>query len=325
MGVVLRKKNTMNKKLLVLLVCFFVISTLPSVSMAQGTLIHYWHFNNFADSFHTNSIPGIAADFSIHDTSKAKILYTKIPGTSAAYGTYVDSFTAPTADHDTFNARMSAPPGFALRVRNPSDSMELLFYIPTVHYKNILLKYGVERSNTSGMLTQNFDYSVDSGSTWRTTGLTTLSYTVRDTFGLVATSFGSDTEVNNNPKLVFRIKFAGSNTGTSGNNRFDNVTIDGDSIVVGTTPPPNAVQSVAGAAPYILYPNPVINTIELNGPTEGSKQVVISNTSGQKVFEVQETGKHFNLDISKLTPGNYFVRIKEANSNDVSTIQFVKQ
>jgi hypothetical protein len=316
----------MNKKLLLLLAFCALLSA--NEGFAQGTLIHYWHFNNFADSLHTDNtsadggIRGIKADFSIHDTNVAQIRYSKVAGTATSYSTYIDTFTAPAGDHDTFNARMSVPAGWALRVRNPSDAMQLLFYVPTVHYKNILLKYAVERSNAAGMTGQQFDYSVDSAVTWRTTGLTTTTYTVRDTFGLVGISFGSDTDVNNNAKLVFRVRFVGSNTGTSGNNRFDNVTVDGDSIIATTIP--NEVHAVTNLAPYTLYPNPAVNSLEIIGAAPGTKSVVVYNATGQKVIDVRKSGTQFTLNIAQLVSGNYFVSIKEDAQDAVTTVRFTK-
>ncbi len=223
------------RKNLFLLITTLVITTVTINSLnAQGTLIHYWHFNNYTlGAMHTypvDTIHSIAADYSIHDTSKARILYSEIPGTSSVYSTYIDTVVGDVSD--TVNVRMSTASGYALRARNPSDSMQLLFYIPTVHYNNILLTYGSQSSSTShGQLHQNFDYSVDSGLTWRTSGLSITSDSAWLIFHRTSISFTTDTMVNNNSKLVFRIKFTGNTSGTSGNNRFDNITVDGDSII----------------------------------------------------------------------------------------------
>ena len=118
--------------------------------------------------------------------------------------------------------------------------MELRLYIPSTNYHNLTLKYEVQSSSvTSGQKVQNFDYSVDSGLTWRTTGLNITFDSITQAqfqgtnWGLITINFGSDSSVNNNPKLVFRIKFAGNTSLTSGNNRFDNITLDGSFV-----PPP---------------------------------------------------------------------------------------
>lgn len=210
---------------------------------AQSKLIHYWHFNNFTTAPSSTTVNSahpfnVHADYSSIDTSKAQIVYMTSAGTSSAFSTTVD-YANP---GDTLNARMGhdadgSTISWALRPRNRSDSMELRFYIPTTHYKNILIKYISQSSSVgSGMLHQVFDYSTDSGSTWKTTGLSVAGDSAGLSFGpIFPVSFTTDTTVNNNPKLVFRIKFQGNASGTSGNNRFDNITVEGDTITPAST------------------------------------------------------------------------------------------
>ena len=225
----------MKKSILTAIMSLLLLVNFCVKSNAQATLIHYWNFNTLTGAMHLDTIHGIDADYSTYDTSKAKILYAVVPGTSASYATYEDAYTTVTADYDTVNLRLSAVAGVALRVRNPSDSMQLLFYMPSVHYTHILLQYGSESSSVaSGMTHQLFDYSVDSGATWRTSGLSETSDSAWLAFHRTAVSLATDSSVKNNNKLVFRIRFSGHNTGTTGNNRFDNVTVEGDSIIAST-------------------------------------------------------------------------------------------
>ena len=239
------------KKHLQSLFKLFVLVLAASNANAQSKLIHYWHFNNFTSVAGYKSLPAVTtatvnaahpynvhADYSSIDTSKAQIVYQTSAGTSTAFSTTLD-YANP---GDTINARMGHAAdtsiiSYALRPRNRSDSMELRFYIPTTHYKNILIKYESQSSSvTSGPLHQVFDYSTDSGTTWKTTGLSVASDSAGLAFGPVfPVSFTTDTTVNNNPKLVFRIKFVGNSSGTSGNNRFDNVTVEGDTIKPAST------------------------------------------------------------------------------------------
>jgi len=219
---------------------FAVLLLLSSIfnyiaSNAQGTLIHYWHFNNFTTTYTYPTFPKpLAADYSRIDTSKAKIVFSLFPGTSSTYhstATILDAVTTVTSDYDTVNLRLSQPAGNGFRPRNPLDSVYLLFYIPTTNYQNILLTYASQSSSTtSGDTYQYYDYSIDSGATWITTGLSKTYDSAWLVYHRSSISF-SNSAVNNNPKLVFRIHFVGHNTGTSGNNRFDNVSVDGDSII----------------------------------------------------------------------------------------------
>ncbi len=303
-----------------------------TTSKAQTTLVHYWHFNTAAFAMYTDTIQGISADFSLIDVSKAKILYQKQPGTSSAYATYIDTYTVkPTTDFDTMNWRMGQTDGMSLRVRNPSDSMQLLFYIPSTGYKNLSLKYGTQGSSrTSGMLLQNFDYSTDSGMTWRTTGLNLIqdsagvisTATGKPAFALVNINFGTDTTVNNNPKLVFRITFSGNNTGTSGNNRFDNITLDGDSISTHHT---GAVTSVYAQVKQLsVFPNPANDNINMVFETESTKVFVIKDMSGATIQSGLISGKSSAINISKLAVGNYSILVQDNTSGELSGAIFSK-
>ncbi len=203
---------------------------------AQGTLIHYWNFNNFTSVYTYPALPApIDADYSRIDTSKARFVYALFPGTSATYHSTVATIldfvaTAPT-DYDTVNLRQGALAGNGLRPRNPMDSVYLMFYIPTTNYQNILITYASQSSSTtSGDTYQYYDYSIDSGATWITTGLSKLydsAWTVYHRSSITI----ANPSINNNPKLVFRIHNIGHTTLTSGNNRYDNVSVDGDSII----------------------------------------------------------------------------------------------
>ncbi len=210
---------------------------LPSPSK----LIHFWSFNNsHVYMLNPNFFP-VPADYSTIDTSKAKVLFGTIPGTSIYNPTYFDSVATALADGDTINSFFGVPGGNGIRMRNPNDSTQLFIYMPTTNYKNIVLKYATESSSVaSGDSIQVFDYSVDSGATWRIDGLSEIKDSAYTYFKLVTVSF-TDPAANNNPKLVFRIKLLGHNKGTSGNNRFDNISVQGDSIystmpAINTTP-----------------------------------------------------------------------------------------
>jgi hypothetical protein len=213
-----------------------LLTLLVSVSaFSQNTLLHYWHFNNFvgvgAATNPDNLVP-YRADFSVMDTSTVKVIYRKLPGTSNNYTTFWDAATT----GDTVNARQSQPAGSYLRLRNPSDSMALLFYIPSTGYQDITIKYAVQRSSAANGATVNtFDYSIDSGLTWITTGLSRDTINTSAAWRIPAAEIKIiNSAANNNPRLVFRIRFTGAqNIGTSGNNRIDNFTVEGNPF----TPP----------------------------------------------------------------------------------------
>jgi len=164
--------------------------------------------------------------------------------------------------------------------------MELRFTIPTTGYKNIVLEYVLESSSTtSGDSTELFDYSVDGGTTWKSAGMTvngatadtldtTPSVYQGTSWGLVTITFGSDASVNNNSALVFRIKFKGNSSKASGNNRFDNVTVEGDASA------DVAVQQ--NAARFSLSPNPATSKVIL-ASWDGPKSISIVDVAGRVV------------------------------------------
>jgi hypothetical protein len=214
------------------------------VAWFSNSLIHYWHFNNLPDEVFVT----VASDFSL--TDGALITY---PGTGDGY---LDR-----TDGTLLNANMGAPAGYGLRVRNPSNTRELIIEAPSTGYRELQLSFAVHRTN-NGAQTQELYYSVDGGQNWTQVGEAYdifLDYTVKsfDLSGIEA--------INNNPLLQFRILFTGeAAAGTSGNNRFDNIALTGvaATLTLNTQNPPPAVLneyypgyafSVSGGAPPFTY------------------------------------------------------------------------
>ena len=220
-------------------VCSLAVSLLfCTAPLSAQTLLHYWHFNNFTGlsaPVAPSTIQPLSADFTLFDTAAVKMYYRTLPGTSSNYLTYWDATTG-----SSVNARSGAPAGNCLRLRNPSDSMQLVMYIPSTGYRNITLQYVVQRSSAgNGATIDSFSYSTDSGATWKTSGLSKTSAATDPAWLPVSVTI-TDPLANNNRRLAFRILFAGSqNTGTSGNNRIDNVTVEGTLI-----PPSPIVQII---------------------------------------------------------------------------------
>ncbi len=312
----------MKSKILLLLVC--VVTSISFQSNAQSKLIHYWHFNGYtmADSFTaTHDIAGIAADFSTIDVNKAKILVAKKTGTSNMWVSKIDSIYPLSTDYDTVNLRMSAPEGIALRVRNPSDSINMLFYLPTTHYKNIKLTYASQSSSlTRGQLHQIFSYSTDSGATWKTAGLSMASDSAWLIYHRTTLTFTTDTTVNNNAKLVFKITFNGNDTGTKGNNRFDNVTLEGDTMVTA-----GVVVNTVSSPVVAIAPNPVANTLNVTTSITGAMQVTITDVAGKAIIATNVTGQNFNINVADLKSGLYLLSIHDSNTGLNSNLRFIKQ
>ncbi len=217
-------------------ILFFLLIFSALTVNAQQKLMHYWHFNTFVGvgaATNPATLPQQNADYST--LGSANIQYRLLPQVTSSILTYWDASTG-----DTTNSRLGTISGSSMRFRNPSDSMCVLIYSPSTNYKNPTFKYEAQKSSaTNGASAHYYSYSVDSGLTWITTGLSTLSNTITNYSGgtppwptsAIQVSI-NDLAANNNSKLVFRITFGSvGSTGTSGNNRIDNFTVDGDTIL----------------------------------------------------------------------------------------------
>ena len=309
--------KNMKKNLLLTLLC--TITLVFSYSNTNGqTLIHYWNFNNDTGTYHYPTIPPIHSSYSIIDTNIAVMFYeAQYPGVSSTNPTYLDNTTGDTAVGGNLNARMGSAAGTCIRPRNPSDSMQLTFHIPSTGYKNLVIKFETERT-TNGAQQQVFDYSVDSGMTYIQTGLSAIMDTpvVSPLWGLVTINI-NDPNANNNHKLLFRMRFVNGSTNTSGNDRIDNFSVDGDII-------PTSISNVANDNVCILYPNPAVDKINIY-TSEGSKTISIFNIVGQNVFSTESSDNNVAVNISQLSTGVYYAIIRMNNGDKSYRVKFVKQ
>lgn len=171
-------------------------------------VIHYWHFNDLPSGTLTSAVADVSA------LGGAEITY---PGTGDGYMDRVD----PGSD---LNAREGALAGFGLRPRNPANTRELIITTPSTGYKDIVVTFAVQRSS-SGAQQEEFYYSANGGATWTLLG---AAYDINEDFEVKTMDLSEISAVENDANLRFRILFIGeAATGSSGNNRFDNVAVEG--------------------------------------------------------------------------------------------------
>ncbi len=176
------------------------------------TLIHYWNFNDTVDLLeptHTltggslNALPGAVTEFT-HATGQ---------------------------DFSAENARFGDPAGSHFRVNDPLGAV-LTFQLPTDGFENPVLRFETRRSG-QGAGTQVLTYTLDGAQFQELTRYPVFNDPpVRKTFDFSSVAGAAD-----NPDFAIRITFLRDEGGTSGNNRFDNVTLDGLPLE-GTLPPP---------------------------------------------------------------------------------------
>jgi hypothetical protein len=304
------------------------------ISNAQTTLIHYWHFNNTlplsgAGGIHLGSIP---ADYTVLSTANPLISYKKLATAKIDTG-YIDNLVG-----DVINQRQgfggccnTSTVNSAIRTRNPSDSMQFLWNIPTTGYKNIVIKYETQASSvTSGQHEQIYSYSTDGGNTFSTAGLPIqFDSAANSVWGLVTVDLSSISAVNNVSNLVFQITYASSNlsilantTGTSGNNRYDNITVEGIPLSTSTGTTTGITDySVGNTNAGSLFPNPTDGVLYTLGTNFSS--VTVSDISGAIVYTAQGSLNQF--DISSLKNGIYFVVTEDSQSGVKRYAKIMKQ
>lgn len=131
------------------------------------------------------------------------------------------------------NARQGDAAGQSMTLQggtsNANNGRNLNLNVSTVGLSNIVISFATQGTST-GFNSNQFQYSLD-GVAFINFG---APYTPPLTFGLVTFDLSSISGVNDNPNAAFRIVFNGA-TSASGNNRIDNLVVEGQNI---TTPIP---------------------------------------------------------------------------------------
>lgn len=243
------KKTT--KSILALGLTFFALKI-------QGqTLLHYWNFND-PTSVQTITTPNVSL------VSGGSITYTLGTATILAYA----NGTGQNFDVNNYNARNSDVAGTHLRFNDPIGG-SLVFSLPTTGYENAVVKFTTRRSG-QGAGSQTWSYSTD-GTNY--TVLQTISPVDGDPT-LQTLDFSAISATDNNANFKLKVEFAQGTGGITGNNRFDNFTLD--AYAVGTTPAP---QPEIGFATNFVVVNEDAGTLDLvlnvENPGTGSVDLVV--------------------------------------------------
>ena len=190
----------------------------------QGlVLIHYWNFDTIPND----------VDFSTMDKELLDVASRRYGAFLSYSGGRWDRVNDPTA----VNAR-EAPydPALdrALRLRNPAGALTL--DLPTTGYRDVQLRYAVNRTAANGAERQQIAYSLDGGKTFTAAGLSTSEVTVMpDAWTLAELDFSGIAGADDNPNFVVRLTMSGGGgepSNTAGNQRINNLTLDGYVIPV---------------------------------------------------------------------------------------------
>jgi hypothetical protein len=340
----------MKTKLYFSFILVFALAFSVPKANAQ-VLIQYWDFNATPPSGGAggdslgNATNPLAANQVGPALTAGHITYSrpsKMFGSTGFADGILDNGSQGTGIYDYSNSNDTtslATDNLFVRTRNPSDSCELLLYIPTTGYKNIKFDFALSASSTKGPNYGIFSYSTNGGISWvnPTAAMDTFNisgHTHPDTLQLqnpttagsawyrVQMDFTSDASVNNNANFMVCIRIAGpnSNEQTSGNARFDNFAFWGTS----TTGAGVNDLSTQGAG-YSVYPNPAANSVNVISHYTGDKVITVYNIAGQAVSVIENHDIETTINTSSLNAGIYFVEIKEASTGNKYTVKLVKE
>jgi hypothetical protein len=180
-------------------------------------VLHYWSFNNTADYLTANYTIGGA-------------------GLTIEEGPNTELLTGTGQDFNGANARFGDTAGAHLRVNNPIGST-LTLKMPSNNFQDLIFAYETRRSG-SGANRQILSYTIDG-----TLYLPLDTLVVTETPSVYVYNLTDRIGVNNNPDFAIAIEIEQEDDGTGGsvgNNRFDNVTLDGVPME-GTNFPPTVV------------------------------------------------------------------------------------
>lgn len=164
-------------------------------------LLHYWNFND-APTFTTPTVT----------IGEGEISNQLAPTSELISGTG-QSFVAA-------NARNGDLAGAHLRLNNPIGSI-LDFHLPTIGYENVILKYEIRRS-TQGAGLQKVSYTING-----TDFIFLQNVTITEIPEVITLDFGGIEESANNGNIIIRFEFEPGDGGTGGNDRIDNLTMEG--------------------------------------------------------------------------------------------------
>jgi hypothetical protein len=186
--------------------------------------VQAWHFNHLPDGA-LGSVPADQAPY-----AGGLISY---PGLGAGYLDRVD-------DGTQLGALPGIAAGAALRVRNPSDTRELILALPSLYYQDLALSYAVKRTS-NGAETHSVSCRTAPDGPWLAVAEDLL---VELEYQLVVLDLAGIAGAAHNPDLAVKFTFGGpSASGSSGNQRFDNITLTGVRVP-GVNMPPQVAQPV---------------------------------------------------------------------------------
>ncbi|NLK41624.1 MAG: hypothetical protein GX298_06180, partial [Planctomycetes bacterium] len=185
----------------------------PGMAEPDLRLMHYWSFNASLEPTYT--------------VGQAELVFMPGPITELT--------TDSGQDFAGLNNRLDEPTGTHLRINNPLGAV-LTLRLPTSGYEQIMLMYETRRSG-QGAGIQVLSYSTDGVNFEPLATIRVFDAAPQlHTFNFMSIAGAAD-----NPHFAVRIEFEQGDGGLAGNNRIDNISLDGVPLP-GTNQPPQMVE-----------------------------------------------------------------------------------
>lgn len=200
-------------------------------------------------------------------------------------------------------------PSAHLRVNNPIGAT-LTWSLPTTGYAAINLQWETRRSGQGAGL-QSIEITTD-GVNWSPL----ITYQVfNDSPQLKNFDFSADPLINDNPNFAVRVTFSQGDGGTAGNNRFDNVTLQGTALPGTNQPPEIDTNNFPGSLQFTADPSNA-SSLNLNDYFTDPEDDPLSFTvvsSDPGTLSVAVSGS--NLIFTALKAGEVTLTIEASDGN----------
>lgn len=268
----------------------------PFAHAQDPVLIHYWNFNDSS-----TLTAHLSSSYTLED--ETVLIQLNLTGDSEI------QLTSNTGQNFTGeNARFGNPAGSHLRFNNPIGST-MTIPLPSTGFENLVFKYETRRSG-SGANTQMISYSLNG-----TTFTQYASITVTETPTVYSLDFSDLIGAANNPNFRVRISFNDTNEppNLAGNNRFDNITLEGDALAGTNLPPviedaPTLAEIAVETPAYRLN----LNTV-FTDPDEDDLAFSAESTNSEVVSASISNGL---LTLTALKAGDASVTVSASDGNN---------
>lgn len=242
----------MKKKLFITLLTVLLTGHL----FAQQTLLATWTFDGLVAAPNTPLV--LSSNTDIGQQAGTAFIYANGTNGSSEYSTAGSNPEITAFSGNVLNdPRTSQSAGMALTLANQTaNGKSVVFKFSTTGYQNIMLSFAIRGTGT-GFDTHTWAYSTDGTTFTAIAGNNTASR--ESSFAVATVDLSSYSAINDHPNVYLRLTLSGA-TSSTGNNRFDNIQINGTIAGDDTYPPYVTNSEVTDATHATIYFNEEIDS-----------------------------------------------------------------